>query len=76
MASHVIKVDQLPTAMTFSADGKILWVAVGLNSTLVQFDPLTRPVMSALGRKSPLPRRQQACSEPVNIPREAGQTDD
>ena len=39
---HTIKVDQLPTAMTFSADGKILWVAVGLNSTLVQFNPATR----------------------------------
>jgi len=46
VASHVIKVDQLPTAMTFSADNKILWVAVGLNSTLVQFDTATRRPVS------------------------------
>jgi len=40
--SHVIKIDQLPTAMAFAADGKTIWVTFGLNSTLVQFDPATQ----------------------------------
>jgi DNA-binding beta-propeller fold protein YncE len=44
--SQVVKVDQLPTAMAFSADGKTLWVTFGLNSSLVQFDPATRRVVA------------------------------
>jgi len=37
-AAHIIKVAQLPTALSSSADGKTMWVSFGLDSTLVQFD--------------------------------------
>jgi DNA-binding beta-propeller fold protein YncE len=47
-SSHVIKIDQLPTALAFSADGKTLWVTGGLNSTLVQFDLATQREVASL----------------------------
>ncbi len=40
-AGQVIRVDQLPTALALSADGKTLWVASALNSTLAWLDPVT-----------------------------------
>ncbi len=40
-ATRVIKVDQTPTALAQTTDGKMLWVAIALNSTLMQFDPAT-----------------------------------
>ena len=42
LASHTLKVDQLPTALALSADNRTLWVAQGLNNTLLQFDVATR----------------------------------